>query len=353
MGSIGCWAVGLALTIFAVAGAVTIAAPAWGGSATPSTLDKRGTMVAAYGGWAAWSRADASTNSYALVVRSPSGAIAPAPVAEREAPFDVELGPGEGGVVAVYSRCGDTKRLGGCRIYELRLGVVGAKESLLAAPGSSVHEPAIWEDRLVYLRRNPGGGERRPDNLFEWNIGAGVARAVKLPASRGRTSGEVGRWPKDVTGTISGLTLDGRDIAYATDSSVEGFGVASLWFQEIGGSPRLIDEATSGESATCEHGFLSPTVAGGWLYAYLHDCDPSANPGLDRWTRYRLAGREAQRAHFGFVAVGDESIDSVVADGGGVDWSNESGLHRLTSVSWRKLARPVPETFCSPSDPLC
>lgn len=212
----------------------------------------------------------------------------------------------------------------------LRLGVVGPKESLLAAPGSSVHEPAIWDGRVVYLRRNPGGGERRPDHLFEWTIGAEVARAVRLPASRGRTSGEAGRWPKGVTGTIGELTLSGPNIAYATDSSVGGFGVASLWLQRVGGSPRLIDQVTSGESATCEHGFLSPTVAGGWLYAYLHECDPSANPGLDRWTRYSLERHEAQRARLRFVGVGDESIDSVVAAGG--VWT---GVTKADFTGWR------------------
>src|SRR5580704_586588 len=192
---------------------------AWAGSPKPTVLDSRGTMVAAYGGWAAWSRWDSATSAYALELHSPAGAISTAAVAERGAPFDVELGPSGSGVAAVYSRCSDTSTLRGCRIYELRLGVRGATEQMLAAPGSSVHEPAIWRDRMVFLRRNPGGGERRPDNLLEWRIGSSDARSVTLPSSQGRGSSEAGRWPRGVTGAITGLTLDGGRIAYATSSS--------------------------------------------------------------------------------------------------------------------------------------
>jgi hypothetical protein len=310
-------------------------------------------MVAAYGGWAAWSRFDATTHAYALVLRSPSGAITLAPIAERAAPFDVELGPDGSGVVAVYSRCSDTGALLGCHIYELKLGMAGAGEQMLAAPGSSVHEPAIWDGLLVFLRRDPGGGERRPDNLFQWRIGSSLARSVALPASRGGLSAEAGHWPKGQTGTISGLTLHGQQVAYSTTSSSESFGVTSLWLERLGDSPKLIDQVTSGASATCEHAFLSPTLLGGWLYAYLHYCDPSANPQLDRWTRYSLSGHGVQRAKFTFLHIGDEIIDSVVLDSGGVDWSSESGLYRLSSVAWRTIKRPVPETFCSLEHPLC
>jgi hypothetical protein len=320
---------------------------------TPTLLDARGSMVAAYGGWAAWSRADAATNAYALVLRSPSGAISLAPVPERASPFDVELGPDGSGVTAVYSRCSDTDAFLGCHIYALRLGVVAAAERMLAAPGSSVHEPAIWDGLLVFLRRNHAAGRLRPDSLLQWRIGSARARSVALPASRGRGSGEAGHWPKGLTGTIDGLTLHGRQIAYTTTSGSESFGVTSLWLQRLGGSPTLIDQVTSGAGATCKHAFLSPTLLGGWLYAYLHDCDPSANPHLDRWTRYRLAGHGAQRAKFTFVHTGDELIDSVVPDAGGVDWSSESGLRRLPGVAWRNIRRPTPETFCSLADPLC
>jgi hypothetical protein len=338
---------------FATVALVFAGTTAWATQPTPTELDAQGSMVASYGGWVAWSRADGATNAYALVLRSPTGAISLAPIPERAAPFDVELGPDGAGVAAVYSRCSDTDALRGCHIYELRLGVAGAGEEMLPAPGSSVHEPAIWDGLLVFLRRNPAGGQRRPDNLFQWPIGGSRARSIALPASLGRGSAEAGHWPKGVTGAISGLTLHGQQVAYTTTGGSESFGVTSLWLQQVTGSPRLIDQVTSGAGATCEHRFLSPTLLEGWLYAYLHDCDPYANPQSDRWTRYGLADGRAQRAKFTFVRTGDEIIDSVVPDSGGVDWSDESGLYRLSSVTWRTIKRPVPETFCSLAHPLC
>lgn len=341
------------LICFAGALPAFVGTSARAGALAPTLLDASGSMVSAYDGWAAWSRADLATNAYVLVLRSPKGVVSLAPIAQRTSPFDVELGPDGSGVAAVYSRCLDTDTLQGCHIYELKLGVAGATEQILAAPGSSVHEPAIWDRLLVFLRRNPGGGERRPDNLFQWRIGSSLARSVALPASRGGLSAEAGHWPKGQTGTISGLTLHGQQVAYSTTSGSESFGVTSLWLERLGGSPKLIDQVTSGASATCEHAFLSPTLLGGWLYAYLHDCDPYADPRSDRWTRYSLSGHGAQRAKFTFVHTGDEVIDSVAPDAGGVNWSSESGLYRLSSVAWRTIKSPVPETFCTLEHPLC
>jgi hypothetical protein len=342
----------LAGSILAAA-AVLAGTTAQADTPAPKVLDRQGQLVAAYGGWSAWSRAAATTNAFALVLRSPAGVISLAPVATNPAPFDVELGPSGSGVAAVYSRCANASTMQGCHIYYLRLGVAGATERMLAAPGSSVHEPAIWNSRLVYVRHNPAGGERQPDSLFEWQIGSSNARSITLPASRGLNSQAGGRWPKGMTGTITGLTLHGRQIAYSTVSGHESFGIANLWLQNPTGAPRLIDQVTSGASATCTHEFISPTLLGGWLYAYLHDCDPYADPASDRWTRYSLTANTVQRAKFTFVRTGDEVIDSVVPDGGGVDWAGEQGLKRLPSIGWRTIRRPVPETFCALAHPIC
>jgi hypothetical protein len=337
------FAVALALAVLACAGDALAAGPV--------LLDGEGSDAASYGGWAAWSRPDPATGEYELITRSPSGVTGRAPVAERAAPFDVELGPSAGGVSAVYSRCADVSSLKGCRIYRYTFG--GAAEVALQAPGSSVHEPAIWDGELVYLRSNPSGGTRRPDNLFAWHIGSSRASAQELPVSRGLSSGEPGRWPKGSVGEVSGLTLHGQQIAYSTNRASESFAITSLWLAHIGGPPRLVDQVTSGAGTTCEAEFLSPEFIGPWLYAYLHACDPSANPALDRWTRYSLDGRSAQRARFTFVHTGDEEINAVTAAGSGVDWSGEGGVHDLAHVGWSAIQRPVPETFCSLANPVC
>ena len=93
----------------ALAPALAGQAPA-AGALTPSVLDPGGVSVAAYGGWAAWSRADASSGRFALVERSPQGAISLPAVPESATPFDLELGPARGSGVAPCIRAAPTAR---------------------------------------------------------------------------------------------------------------------------------------------------------------------------------------------------------------------------------------------------
>jgi hypothetical protein len=319
------------------------------GAEAPLLLDPGGMSVAAYGGWAAWSHRDSTTGHYALVTRSPQGVISQAPVAESASPFDVELGPARGlGVAAVYSRCADTTTLNGCHIFTLELGVAVASERSLAPPGGgSNHEPAIWEGALVFLRRSPSGGRRRPDSLLAWKIGSRKVRTLPLPSSRGNLRAG---WPAGLTGRLTGLTFNGKQLGYTTSNLLGTFGESTLWFEPLGGRPELIDQQTGGAGNVCPPEFVSPVLSGRWLYAYLHACDPTANPRFDRLTRYRHG--EVQRARYTFIDSGDEAISSAVPDGMGVDW-DAHGIERLARVSWQPITPPVPQTFCSRSDPFC
>jgi hypothetical protein len=320
-----------------------------GSAATPLLLDAGGVSVAAYGGWAAWSRLDMASGRYALVTRSPAGAIALAAVPESAAPFDVELGRARGSAVnAVYSRCTDTSTHRGCHMFVLELAASGAAERPLAPPGGgSNHEPAIWEGSVAFLRRNLAGGRRRPDTLLVWQIGSRTLRVLTLPSSRGNRSAG---WPAGLTGQITGLSFNGQQVAYATSNLVSSFGETTLWFEPLAGHPELIDQQTSGAGNVCAPAFLSPLLSGRWLYAYLHACDPTANPRLDRLTRYRHG--QVQSAAYTFIRSGDEPISSAVLDGAGVDW-DAYGVERLSRVSWRTITPPVPQTFCSRGDPFC
>lgn len=337
--------------VAAAAAVVLVGTTAWASTPAPTLLDKQGSLVAAYGGWAAWSRADPATNAYALELRSPTGSISPAPIAERPAPFDVELGPSGSGVAAVYSRCADAATARGCHIAELELGAAGATERTLTPPGGgSVHEPAIWKNQIVFLRHNPSGGSRRPDNLFAWSIGSRKVRQQTLPVSKGSNGAGGESWPAGLTGLITGLTFNGKQAGYVTSNAVSVFGESTLWFEPLGGRPELIDQETGGAGNVCAPAFISPVLSGRWLYAYLHACDPSANPGLDRLTRYRRG--EVQRARYTFIHSGDEGITSAVPDGAGVDW-DAYGIERLATVTWTRIPAPVAQTFCNRSDPFC
>lgn len=330
--------------------------PGASAAAGAALLDSTGSGVSAYGGWAAWTHrgtgAGTGTGEYTLMVRSPSGAIAPASAPAGNGPFAVALGPSAGGVAAVYQRCAEPARSVGCAIYELVLTSPDASERRLAIPGGgSDFMPALWKGHVAFARANAGGGRRRPDALYTWSIGGGAPQAVRLPVSRGgrETSGE-GRWPRGLTGAITGLALGPAQLAYVTSNVVGSSGESTLWYEPIGGRPELIDQAIGGAGNVCPPSFLSPVLAGTWLYAYLHACDPSANPALDRLTRYRRG--MAQSARHTFARAGDDAIDSVVPDGAGVDYGDE-GVLRVASVAWRSIALPVAESFCGRSDPFC
>jgi hypothetical protein len=284
---------------------------------------------------------------YALLTRSPQGVISPAPVAERPSPFDVELGPTRGsGVGAVYSRCAGEAPPSGCRLLLLELRSPQARERALTPPGGgSDYQPAIWRAQLAFLRK--GASASMPDRIFVWRIGSRTATQLALPRSRG--NGAAG-WPAGLTGRVTGLTFNGMQVAYVTSNAVATFSETTLWFQSPGRRPELIDQRTGGAGNVCEPAFVSPVLSGKWLYAYLHACDPSANPRLDRLTRYRHG--EVQVARFTFVRFGDEAISSAVADGNGVDW-DAGGVTRVAPVSWRTVAAPLPQTFCSRSDLFC
>lgn len=328
---------------------------------SPTSLDPGGQGVSAYGGWAAWSRYDATTKQFSLVLRSPTGALLLPPVPERPTQFDVELGPTEAGVTAVYSRCANDTALTGCHLYELGLGETQAGERVLAIPGGgSLHEPAIWRGRVAFLRRNPAGGSedtmhptaRRPDDLFVWKRSGKPGRVV-LPASLGeRRAG----WPRGLTGIISGLTLNGGALAYTTATGIKtsGFELSmfTLWYQRLGQGARLIDQITAGQANVCMPSLLSPTIVGQRLYAYLHVCDPSA-ANLDRWTRYDIHTRAAQRSRFQFVSSSESSITSIVPDGDGVYWDGEGTIRKLDRVTWTGIGRPKPQSFCTHNDLFC
>ncbi|HEX4107794.1 MAG TPA: hypothetical protein VHX88_06640 [Solirubrobacteraceae bacterium] len=335
-----------------LAGALAWPAAAAGASTLASV--GRATGVVAYGGWAAWSSYDAASHGYALMLRSPSGSVAPAGVAERPAPFDVSLGPdAHGATVAVYSRCRQTA----CRLVELALGAPAYERRLAPPGGGSDYDPAIWGGRIAFMRAHRGGGQRRPQDIFEWVIGARHLLSFPLPRNE-YSAADLHAFPQlrqteGVTGTIGFLALHGSEIAYTRVAPVSSpVTVSDLWTQRPGAAPRLIARITTGGAATAQRSFLSPTFAGGWLYAYREGGDQGSV-----WQRYRLAGPGLQQASG--IAFGDSAfglVEAVVPDAAGVDWTVDQAQNGLpaqptdttlvqaqpSGIAWKSVKRPRP-----------
>jgi hypothetical protein len=377
-----------AATAALIATVVLLADPAWAAGPKPVVLDKSSTCASVvnansaedcsppsavvYDGWSAWSSSDAPGPDVKLEVRSPAGVISTPAIAGRPSPFDVELGPTAGGkVVAVYSRCASTASDQGCAIYQLALGGGGtAHEVKLSVPGGgSLHEPAIWHDTLVFLRRGSGSEDvdsptsPRPDSLVEWQIGSAHVTALSLPESRGVHDNKTATyWPEGFTGVVSGLSLGKAaagggggpvDLAYVTSEESGEFGMSTLWDQRLGGAPSLVDQVTIGQGNVCTPTFLSPVISGGWLYAYLHDCPGGGGPiSDDRYTRYSLDSSSVERTKYNFIHFIDDQIFSVVPDGSGVIWDNGE-VQLLKGVTWKPIATGGPQTLCTSRDPFC
>jgi hypothetical protein len=298
--------------------------------------------VAAYGGWVAWSHPDPATDDFQLALRDPQGTEFAVPVPERKAPFDVSLGPSAHGVVAVYSRCTDEVNLLGCAIVELRLagvatttplasGATGASgasgtsepagatapEIALAIPLSgSLHAPAIWDNRLVFLHRN---------RIYAWAIGARKATELSFPSSDGDR------------GSIGGLSLNGTEVAYTTSPSGTVV-IQGLWVQTLGRAPRFIEGITVGQGAECASMFLSPIIIGSYLYAFHQDCDQFQPK---RWERYSLKSTATDWADVSFQDGADNEIHSVVPDRGGVTWISPvtGAVLHLANFPWKPVVR--------------
>ncbi|HXN39621.1 MAG TPA: hypothetical protein VN892_16420 [Solirubrobacteraceae bacterium] len=321
----------------------------------------RPTSVASYGGWAAWSRYDPAHSAYQLIVRNANGEVTAMGVAESPQPFEVSLGPlASGGVGAVYPRCSDTVRHEGCSLELLAIESPGAREEHLPVPGGgSLFRPALWKGTFAFLRVVPRGGEGHPAELFEWTSGSKHLKALALAHNR-LSGAELEEQPglratDGYTGEIAALALSGTRVAYTRVVPWGEWDRSDLWVQQPGQQPQLIDRIdTGGGAAFGTRTYLTPTIAGSWLYAYRQYHEDGLGDGPPAWVRYSLTTHTAQQARVNFgnqegFGENEGPLDAAVPLGAGVIWTLQSSrdpseegarVLLLTSVKWKGIKRP-------------
>jgi hypothetical protein len=315
----------------------------------------RPTSISSYGRWAAWSSYDPTHRGYQLVVRGPLGEVTALGIAESPHPFEVSLGPlAAGGVGAVFPRCDQ-----GCRMEELPIESPGAPETPLAVPGGgSLHLPALWKNTIAFLRAVPKRGESHPVEMFEWTLGSKHLKALALPHNS-LSSAQLSAQPElritqGYVGEITALALEGTQVAYTRVVSWGEWDRSDLWVQRPGKQPQLIDRIDTGGGAMFgTRTYLTPTIAGSWLYAYRQYHEAGPWDGDPAWVRYSLTTDTAQQAEVNFgnqegFEEDEGPLDAVAPLGAGAIWTLQNSqlpaqgarILSLASVKWKPIRRP-------------
>lgn len=163
--------------------------------------------ISAHAGTLVWSSYDASARAFRLKLYA-NGRVETLPVRPRGEPFDVDLGPGpDGETVAVYSRCRREEAYAqeGCDLFLYDLAT--RRETKIARASTrraSELEPAIWEDRLAFVRET---GSRLRFN-------AAVHPSVRVVPLGRRGDERVHGGPRGRSEEVSEVELHGHALAY-------------------------------------------------------------------------------------------------------------------------------------------
>jgi hypothetical protein len=248
---------------------------------------QRVTEVDRFGGWAAWSAFEEGAG-YRLVLRDPDGVIGPAPVAPREVPFDVDLGPAEDfSVVAAYSRCErepDEYGAGGvllrttgrgCDLF--RFDPVSGQETELQGAStqqSSEYLPSIWRDSVAFARVYEQREGRRGELPYLY------VRPLEDGGSQRQPGGSRG---DDGLPGPTGLDLYGRRLAFSWEWRKGQRLRSELRLDTVGGDHRLIKTLGSKDAPA---NILTPAGDRGQIYAGARRLRESSHEG--RLLRLRI-----------------------------------------------------------------
>ena len=233
--------------------------------------EQRPTAVSAYGGWLAWSSFDPASGEYRLMARG-AGGPSVVPVASRQAPFDVDLGPdAEGNVVAVYSRCADTfdfpinqyarRPSEGCDLFKYDFAT-GTERKLDGASTNQASEylPTIWRDEIAFARIY----EQR-----EGKRGIYPYLYVRQLADRGATSRRQPGGARGLTGRPgpTGLDLANRHLAFSWGRRLddgESYRSALRLVDIPAGERQVLSRVTASPNRFLE--MMSPSISDGQVF---------------------------------------------------------------------------------------
>jgi len=201
--------------------------------------------AAAARGVVAWSAFDPGTGRYRLKLLR-DGTVSTPAIADRGAPFDVDLGRLTGGNVgAVYSRCADDEVRGGCDLHLFDLDA-GRERKLtsVSSPSRSELHPSLDGGQVAFARRY---GKRTV--LY-----------------RGPIDGEPSsdRQPSPRQGGVDDLELNVNRLYYVwADEGGTEFGRDSLY--RVSGERAVRMYATESGGANASD-FIGLTYTGGYVY---------------------------------------------------------------------------------------
>jgi hypothetical protein len=212
-------------TFLPAAAAVVAFSGATAAHASPTILSPAApapTIVAAYAGTVMWSSLDKTTGSYALM-KSVGGAPGVAVgVAERDKPFDIDLGTNRGTeIFAVYTRHGF--------IYRLRVSTGVEQKLTKLSMGGQDRDPSIQRGQIAFLHSGRGHAELRIGNsTASGQYGGGKPRLI-------------------VTGTIDDVELGISQVAYTVFKDGEFGGSQTVHIRNIrSGHDLAVYRAASG-----------------------------------------------------------------------------------------------------------
>lgn len=309
----------------AMVAAVVITLVATADAQAQTTIAQPGgpSKVSTYAGVTAYSVRDRDGRWRLVHDTNTNGEAERVPIAAREVPFDVDLGPGtDGQVLAVYSRCEQEPQLGRrstgpapawttarrCDLY--RYDFRSQQEVLLDGPSTSNTEvlPTIWRDRVGFVRvyQDREGLRGRVPYVY-----------VREPGQRSERQPGGGRGVSGLPGPL-GLDLEDTLLGMAWTYEREQGGVSEMRLGTPTADGREVTKIDGQGWRNSVARYLTPAVSEQILFAGFQRAMSQADGSrslVSRMYRYSFSSGNLARAEIpaqAFAAVRDRRSNLTV-----------------------------------------